>query len=114
ARPFMVRSPHGTVRALGTRFTVRLDDDVSRVAVYQGAVRIQPGAAPEAALRLDAGQRSAFSSHRVQPTTLASESEAAWSRGMLVAEDMRIEDFLRELGRYRPGFVRCTPEVADL
>lgn len=114
ARPFIVRSPHGTVRALGTRFTVRLEDDASLVAVYEGAVRIQPGAAPEAALRLDAGQRSAFSSRRVQPTTHASESQAAWSRAMLVAQDMRVEDFVRELGRYRPGFLRCAPEVADL
>jgi len=113
-RPFVVRSPHGTLRALGTRFTVRLDDDASRVAVYEGAVRVQPGQAPEAALRLDAGQRSAFSSHRVQPASRASESEAAWSQGLLVAENMRIADFLRELGRYRPGLLRCSPEVADL
>lgn len=113
-RPFMVRSRHGTIRALGTRFTVRLDDDVSRVAVYEGAVRIQPDEAPHAGLQLDAGQRSAFSGHRVQPPSAAAKSEAAWSQGLLVAENMRIEDFLRELGRYRPGLLRCSPEVADL
>jgi len=111
-RPFVVRSPHGTIRALGTRFTVRLDGDASRVAVYEGAVRIQPGHA--SALQLDAGQRSAFSSRHAQPASRAFESEAAWTQGLLVAENMRIEDFLRELGRYRPGLLRCSPEVAKL
>jgi transmembrane sensor len=39
ARPFLVQSPQGTVRALGTRFTVSRDGPVSHVAVYQGADR---------------------------------------------------------------------------
>ncbi len=114
ARPFLVRSPHGTVRALGTRFTVRLEDEASHVAVYDGAVRIQPGHAPQDALQLDAGLRSAFSSRHVRPASDASESEAAWAQGLLVAENMRIADFLSELGRYRPGLLRCSPEVAGL
>ena len=43
----------------------------------------------------------------------ARESAAAWSRGVLVAENMRVADFLEELGRYRAGFLRCDPAVAD-
>ncbi|HNR11604.1 MAG TPA: hypothetical protein PKN72_10460 [Nitrosomonas europaea] len=41
-------------------------------------------------------------------------SATAWTRGLLVAERMRLEDFLAELGRYRSGVLRCDPAVRDL
>ncbi|MBR8657942.1 iron dicitrate transport regulator FecR, partial [Achromobacter sp. Marseille-Q0513] len=43
-----------------------------------------------------------------------SEDAASWSRGVLVADAWRLDDFLAELGRYRPGLLRCDPAVADL
>lgn len=114
ARPFTVRSRQGIVLALGTRFTVRQEDDVSRVAVFQGAVEIWPTHAQEPPLRLDAGQYSVFSDSHARPASAASASGSAWTQGLLVAENMRIEDFLHELGRYRMGLLRCAPEVANL
>lgn len=113
-RPFIVRSRQGTVRALGTRFTVRQTEEVSHVAVFQGAVEIQPSHALEPPTRLDAGQRSVFSDRHALPASPASDSESAWSRGLLVAENMRVQDFLRELARYRTGLLRCTSDVAGM
>ena len=34
--------------------------------------------------------------------------------GMLVANDQRLDAFLAELSRYRPGWLRCDPAVAGL
>jgi transmembrane sensor len=34
--------------------------------------------------------------------------------GALVADEMRLADFLAELGRYRRGVLRCDPALADL
>ncbi len=31
-----------------------------------------------------------------------------------MADNLRLIDFLGELGRYRKGFVRCDPAIADL
>jgi transmembrane sensor len=111
-RPFRVQSRHGTVQALGTRFTTRQDGDVSRVAVFEGAVEIRP--THGTAVRLNAGQGTAFSADQVAPPVAVQESAAAWSRGLLVAENMRVADFLAELGRYRPGLLRCAPAIAEL
>ena len=108
-RPFRVRGRHGTVQALGTRFTVREDDEDARVAVFEGAVEIRPVGAPDAAIRLDAGQGSRFSRYRADPPIPVSEDAASWSRGVLVADAWRLDDFLAELGRYRPGLLRCDP-----
>ncbi|QKH36318.1 FecR domain-containing protein [Achromobacter pestifer] len=114
ARPFRVRSRHGSIQALGTRFSVRDDADTSRVAVFEGAVEIRPLGAPDQAVLLQAGQGSRFSAAGAAAPSPAAESAAAWSRGMLVADAMRLDEFLAELARYRPGLLRCDPEVAGL
>ncbi len=114
ARPFLVRTRHGSIQALGTRYSVRDDDDTSRVAVFEGAVNIRPVDAPGHAVRLDAGQGSRFSRDRVELPAPVGDDAAAWSRGLLVADGMRLESFAAELARYRPGILRCDPAVADL
>ncbi len=116
ARPFIVETAEGRVRALGTRFTVRQDEARTQVAVFEGAVDIRPadaaiGAAP---LRLGAGQAATFDRTQAQPPTPAGEREAAWSRGQLWVDNQRLDDFLTELGRYRSGWLRAAPEVAGL
>lgn len=114
ARPFLVRVRQGSVQALGTRYTVRDDGDTCQVAVFEGAVEIRPARAPADAMRVDAGQASRFSMYAVQAPAPVSENAAAWSRGVLVADEMRLDAFLAELGRYRTGLLRCDPEVAGL
>ena len=116
ARPFVVETAEGRVRALGTRFTVRQNDAQTQVAVFEGAVEIRPvDAAPgPSPLRLDAGQTAAFDRLRWQAPAAAGEREAAWSQGQLWVDNQRLDDFLAELSRYRTGWLRAAPEVAGL
>lgn len=113
-RPLRVRDRHGTVQALGTRFTVRQDADSSHVAVYGGAVELRPAHAPGTAVRLDAGQGASFSANTVQAPAQVPENAAAWARGLLVADGMRLDALIAELARYRPGLLRCDPAIAHL
>lgn len=109
-RPFVVATAHGTVRALGTRFSVRhTGDDISRVAVFEGAVLIRPDHGNGAPLRLDAGQHSTFSGTTTHDVGINDESTSAWTHGSLVVERMRLDAFVEELSRYRPGVLRCDP-----
>jgi len=113
ARPLRVRTLHGQAQALGTRFSVRLDGTLTRVAVLEGAVDARPlhGSGNRVLL---AGQRSAFDATRVQPASALDADDLAWEHGMLLARDMRLADLLQELGRYRPGLLRCHPAVGEL
>lgn len=113
-RPFRVHSRQGSVEALGTRFIVRQEAEASHVAVFEGAVAVRPARAPEAMVRVGAGQGTVFFADRAQAPDAVADSAAAWIRGVLVAEDMRVADFVAELARYRPGVLRCDPEVAEL
>ena len=114
SRPFIVATCHGRIRALGTRFTVRVDDDGCRVTVLEHAVEITPRA-PSATVRtVAAGPQSRFDAHHASLPAPAPLQADAWARGMLAAQDMRLDAFADELSRYRPGLLRVEPQVAGL
>jgi transmembrane sensor len=114
ARPFIVETREGRVRALGTRFTVRQSEEHTAVTVLQSAVEITPRAAAGQSLILHAHQRTTFSAHEIDSASAATDQDSAWTRGQIVADNLRLADFLAELSRYRPGIVRCDPSVAAL
>lgn len=113
-RPFLVQTAEGRVQALGTAFTVHQRAGRTEVLVQKSAVEITPADAPREARMLREGQRTSFSSARIEAPAPASADNAAWTLGAIVADDMRLDDFLAELGRYRHGVLRCDPAVAGL
>ena len=112
ARPFLVQTDQGLVRALGTRFSVRQLDDATQVAVFEDAVEINTRSVPT--YRLQAGRQAAFTAENIRSTSVVLPTAAAWENGLFVANRLTLEAFAAELARYRTGFVRCHPDVADL
>lgn len=111
-RPLIVETGAGEIQALGTRFSVYEVDGGSRVELYEGELELRPRRA--AASRLRAGQRRWFTSERLGEVGRANVNVIAWNQDRLVAERMPLGDFLAELGRHRPGVLRCDPAVAGL
>lgn len=113
-RPLVVHTPEGSVRALGTRFSVFSHDGRSEVRVFEHAVELRPASSASSVLRLDAGQQTTFDRSRLDPLGPVPVASDAWTNGMLMALDWRLGDLVRELGRYRPGFLSCAEAVAGL
>lgn len=113
-RPFRVQSRHGLVRALGTRFTLRQDAHITAVAVFEGKVELRPAHAPHQPVLIETGQGASFSAAEVQPSLPVAESAAAWARGLLLADNMRLDELIAELAPYRSGLLRCDLAVAHL
>jgi transmembrane sensor len=114
-RPFVVETAHGELRPRGTRFSARVLGDGSQIAVFEGAVAVHPrDASASAAALLPAGERARFTRDAVGPRRAADDADAAWTDGMLVASNMRLDDFLAELARHRGGVLRCDPDVGHL
>ncbi len=113
-RPFVVDTPAGRIRALGTRFTVRHEGGASEVAVYEGAVELSPVDRPDATVRVDAGQSARLTPVAATAPHAGAAEPPAWSEGVLVASNMRLSDFVAELRRYRSGVITLSPEVAHL
>lgn len=113
-RPFVVHTADGSVRALGTRFSVRQLPDQTRVCVLQAAVEVRPRQHLDRPVRLEAGQQATFDRDAVNAVSLLPAGSTAWVQGMLSVDDWRLGDFVEELGRYRPGVLRCDPTIQGL
>lgn len=114
ARPLSVQTPHGRVLALGTRFDVRLQPSFSTVSVQAHAVEVRPRDNPALAQRVEQGQALTFGSDVLGGLRSAAAEDNAWTRGLLVAIDWRLDAFVQELARYRPGYLGCAGEVGGL
>lgn len=124
-RPFVVETPHGRLRALGTRFNVRLlpgegtAPPATQLTVLEHRVQITPdgGGTP---VIVDAGEGARFTAEQGGDVQLHANAVATangppgWTQGVLYADGQRLDAFLAELSRYRPGVIRCAPEVAGL
>lgn len=110
--PLTVETAHGTLRALGARFAVRLLANASRIAVFDGTVDLF--AADGAHMQLHAGQGTRIGHGGIARPVAADEALTAWADGMLIGGHMRLDEFLAELARYRRGTIHCDPAVAGL
>lgn len=111
-RPFFVATAEGRLEALGTQFSVRQDDGRTLLAVRESRVRVL--ARSGAQHIIPAGRQVQFTASAIGEPAALDGGALAWQRGMLLADAMRLHDFALELGRYRPGIVRCDPRVADV
>lgn len=111
SKPFLVRTPLGTAKALGTRFSVRLDGGGAVVTVIESRVEACASSGrrncltlrPGQAARLDAGGAHALP--EVDPL-----AAAAWSEGMVFADDLPLAQVLNQLNRYRRVPIRYRPD----
>jgi transmembrane sensor len=112
ARPLLVITSHGQIHPVGTRFIVRQHRERSDVAVLEGAVelRTRNGAAMHL---LKAGWAASFTETQIGQDRVLPSGSDAWTRGIVVADDMRLDQLLAELGRYRSGFLTCDPQLAS-
>ncbi len=113
SRPFYVNTEHGRIQALGTRFLVRKQGAATLVAVLEHAVEIGLDHTL-GVTRLNAGQQAVINHGQLGEITLVDANIVAWQQGQIIAVDWRLADLVAELARYRSGWLRCDPAVADV
>ena len=111
-RPFLVDTEHGRLQALGTHFSVLQGEDHTELNVFEGRVHVRT--ASQQVRIIDAGQQIAFNRDGFNPTTAVSPAREAWSRGVLLADNLPLGQLVAELNRYRTGHLGCDPAVAHL
>lgn len=112
-RPFWVHTPFGEMRALGTRFTVRLHADRARISVQEGAVQLHPTQGGRSPIVRPGQSYWLRPTDAVRADTHGMEPDA-WTDGVIAGKDMRLADLLAEIERYRHGRILCDDKVADL
>jgi transmembrane sensor len=113
ARPFIVETREGSMRALGTRFLVKREEDGTRLSVLQSAVAVHSQSHTDEQI-LREGQQVVIRNEGLGSVSALNLGADAWTRGMLVVDNARLEDLVHELGRYRRGHLGVAPDVANL
>lgn len=114
-RPLWVQTRDGYLRALGSRFLVREEAQGTLLAVQQGAVALFANSREANARQvLKAGEQVLFDHTGVHAPIANGLDPWGWSDGVISAHNMRLDDFLSELSRYRNGLLRCSEAVAGL
>lgn len=112
-RPLIVVSEQGTVRALGTQFSVRDRGTITDVSVTESKVEVCTIQAH--CERLQAGEKTQLSQHHVQPPqTLNAGFRSDWSQQQLIVDDQPLLHVLDELSRYHIGHIRIDRKALAL
>lgn len=116
SRAFIVDTAHAHITLLGSRFLVRQYPHTTYLAALEGAVQVRPrlSRGADGLMRLAAGQQTYVDTQAAQPPRALAQHRLDWLSHVLRAEKMRLDDFISELDRYRPGLLRCDPAVAGL
>ncbi|MFL9924502.1 FecR family protein [Herbaspirillum lusitanum] len=112
-RPLIVATDDGWLRLQDAQFVLRRQRQFSQLAVVKGSVELTPaGGVP--ASRLLSGQRVNFSAGKIGQAGAIDPAQTSWLDGSIYADNMKLADFLTEVGRYREGVLMCDAAVADL
>lgn len=105
-KPFIVATEQGTVRVVGTRFTVKTGE-TTQVNVDSGIVACAGEISGN--VQLTAGQQTEISPNNVSPATAINPIRSfAWVKGRLIFQDQTLAQVLAELDRYHPGAILIT------
>ncbi|CAM4099863.1 FecR family protein [Pseudomonas wadenswilerensis] len=110
-RPLLVSTRDALLQGFNGHFVVRQDDNCTRVSVSQGTVVIH---SPGPTQWIHAGQSYRLDTRGATLLQNQDMDAGAWAEGLIVTRDMRLGDFLAEVGRYRHGYVSCADDIADL
>lgn len=113
ARALHIQTAQGMVSTQGGLLGVRDMRSHSQLVVLEGSAQVSLGG-QSALTTVAAVQRTVFGADGIAAAQPADSSITAWTRGMLMADNMPLKAFVAELGRYGHGFVRCAPDIADL
>ncbi|MCF1487944.1 DUF4880 domain-containing protein [Pseudomonas sp. AA27] len=111
-RPFSIDTRIGALSTQGGQLLLRENAQGLLLAVRRGEVTLFPASA--AAHQVKPGEvLQVFAQGDFQPATLHNDPWG-WTDGVLSVQQMPLGEFIDELSRYRPGLLRCAPEVAGL
>lgn len=105
-RPIQVQCRGTSISLNSARVVVRQGASYSQLAVLRGEAWL-------GGFRVGAGQVARAGGGQANLITPALDP-AAWLDGLIVTQGMPLGAFLDEVGRYRKGLIRYTPEVAEL
>ncbi len=122
-RPFVVETPSGLVRVLGTRFNVYVDAFETTVTVVEGKVGVAETAALEQVAARDYRPRTTLTANQQvtlngdgvdeAPVLVDATVATTWRQGKQIYDSVPFADVVRDLNRYFTGKVKLGDPVLE-
>mgnify|MGYP001551843360 CR=1 FL=1 len=110
-RPLRILARDGAVRPLGTRLTISTFDTRTVLAVQEHAAEVRPlNGKP---VRVEAGQRVAFTPAGSGPPQATPVADDAWTRGLIMASGTPLSEFAEQFSFYSGRRVEVAPALAN-
>ncbi len=111
-RPFQVTTRDLTATALGTEYSVRLEDGFTRVAVQESKVSVTPRDGDNS-LEISAGQQADLNRDGVIARNATPSQRPDWADGRLAFSSAPLTDVVERLARHRPGLLTLADALAQ-
>lgn len=111
-RPFQVITRDLTATALGTQYSVRLEDGFTRVAVQESKVSVTPSNGGDD-LALSAGQQADLNRNGVIARKATPSQRPDWADGRLAFSNAPLTEVVERLARHRPGLLTLDDALAQ-
>lgn len=118
-RPFIIETPIGSVRVIGTQFDVQaIQSDSLTVTVIEGVVQVRPSSMKNEAapVLLTAGDQLLFNPDGVIVRKLSEadlENTIAWRKGQVVFQGALLSNALNRFARHHGIGISASPEAAQ-
>jgi transmembrane sensor len=108
ARPFVVRTDDGSIRALGTRFTVERGAQVTELAMLESKTEVRPRDRANLPAVVTAGEKLRFTRNGVVAVATVDPASVAdaWRDHQLVVQGRPLAEVLDQLARHHRGIIR--------
>lgn len=115
-RPFIVSNQHANMQALGTVFSVKYlksQKAQSCVGVIESAVKITLKHNRHQHT-VHAGEQICFDAQHFYPQQPLNPNMYAWKNGMLMADQMPLQDLVTEINRYQHGYIQVDASLRQM
>ncbi|TVT79621.1 FecR family protein [Acinetobacter colistiniresistens] len=114
-RPFLVKTKHGQIQALGTAFSVSYTPVATELKMLHSRVRVQAASSPYAKQQVivSAGQAVSMNQNGVQPLSALNiyNEQQKWNKHQLMVEDLPLDQVLKELDQNYKGKILFNAEA---
>ncbi|QHH95327.1 iron ABC transporter permease [Acinetobacter gyllenbergii] len=114
-RPFLVKTKHGQIQALGTAFSVAFRPSATELKMLHSRVRVQAAANEYANQQVivSAGQAVSMNQNGLQsgPALNIYNEQQKWNKHQLMVEDLPLDQVLKELDQNYKGKILFNAEA---
>lgn len=113
-RPFLVKTKHGQIQALGTVFSVNYAPTVTELKMLHSRVRVQAANVySKQQVIVSAGQAVSMNQNGVQPISALNiyNEQQKWNKHQLMVEDLPLDQVLKELDQNYKGKILFNAEA---